>query len=45
LWHAAEVLAWGTDDHRRQVVQVEWHAELDTFGESFRVDPERMREG
>jgi hypothetical protein len=44
-WHPVEVLAWWTDDHGRQVVQVEWHAELDTFGESFLADPERMREG
>lgn len=43
-WHPVTVIAWWTDRHRRQVVQVEWHAEGSTWEESFVANPERMRE-
>ena len=44
-WRPARVLAWWVDDHGRQVVQVEWFAELSTWQETYVADPERMREG
>lgn len=43
-WHPVDVRAWWTDDRGRDVVQIEWRAELSTFGGSFLADPEKMRE-
>lgn len=43
-WHQVRVVAWWTDRHGRQVVQIEWHAANSTWEESFLADPERMRE-
>jgi hypothetical protein len=44
-WHPVDVRAWWEDDRGRAVVQLYWHAEMDTFGEAFLFDPERVREG
>jgi hypothetical protein len=44
-WHQVDVRAWWTDDRGRQVVQIEWHAELSTWGETYLANLEKMREG
>jgi hypothetical protein len=44
-WHPVDARAWWTDDRGRRVVQIYWHAELDTFGESYLFDAEKAREG
>jgi hypothetical protein len=45
-WHSVDVRAWWLDDRGRQVVQIEWFAELTTWGGTFLADiPGRMREG
>ena len=44
-WRPVDVRAWWTDDRGRSVVQVEWHAELSTWGGTYLANPEKMREG
>jgi hypothetical protein len=44
-WRDVTVRAWWADDRGREVVQVSWHAEMDTWRGEFIVDRERMREG
>lgn len=43
-WHPVDVRAWWADDRGRDVVAIEWHAELSTWCESYRADPGQMRE-
>jgi hypothetical protein len=43
-WRPVSVRAWWRDRHGREVVQVEWHADGGTYGESYLADPEKMRE-
>ena len=43
-WHLAAVRARRKDRIDRDVIDVEWHAAGDTWGESYVCDPERMRE-
>ena len=44
-WHRVDVRAWWTDDRGRDVVQIYWHAEMDTFGGTYLTNPQKMREG
>lgn len=43
-WHPVTVKAWWLDKSKRQVVQIEWHIDGETWAESYRAVPERMRE-
>lgn len=43
-WRLVDVRAWWEDDRGRLVVQVEFFAELSTWGETYLANPERMRE-
>jgi hypothetical protein len=43
-WRTVEVLAWWEDDLGRSVVQIEWFAELSTWGGSFVVEPGKLRD-
>lgn len=44
-WHPVDVRAWWTDDRGRSVVQIEWTAEMSTWGETYVVDQSKMKEG
>lgn len=43
-WHPVTVRAWWLDKLNRQVVQIEWSINGETWGESYRVEPEKVRE-
>ena len=43
-WHPVTVKARWVDRRGRAVVQVEWSIAGDTWLESYRADPERIRE-
>jgi hypothetical protein len=43
-WHRVRARAWWTDRLGREVVEIEWHADGSTWGESYIVDRSRMRE-
>jgi len=42
--HQVTVRAWRKDRQDRDVIDVEWHAAGDTWGESYRADLRKMRE-
>jgi hypothetical protein len=44
-WHSVTVKAWRVDRRGRDVVDVEWRAELGTWSGTYLADPEKMREG
>jgi hypothetical protein len=43
-WHHARILARWLDRYGRQVVQLEWHAALETWTDEFLADPANIRE-
>lgn len=43
-WRLVDVRAWWADDRGRSVVQIEWTAEMSTWGGSYLFDPEKARE-
>jgi len=43
-WHPVTVRARWTDRHGREVVEIEFRAGGDTYGEAYLAEPEKMRE-
>ena len=43
-WHPARLVARWRDRNGREVVQIEWFAELSTWTEEYLADPEKIRE-
>lgn len=44
-WHPVTVRAWRKDRYGRDVIGIEWHAALETWGESYVAEPGKIREG
>jgi hypothetical protein len=43
-WHPVTVVAWWTDRHSREIVQIEWHIDGSTWDESYVFDAAKARE-
>jgi hypothetical protein len=43
-WHQVTVRAWWRDRLGREVVDIQWHIDGDTWEETYLASPERMRE-
>ena len=43
-WHPVSVRSWSTDRYGRTTIGVEWHIDGETWGESYLVDRDRIRE-
>jgi hypothetical protein len=43
-WHPASLIARWRDQHGREVLQLEWFAELDVWSGEFLAEPAKIRE-
>jgi hypothetical protein len=44
-WRPVRILAWREDRHGREVIDVEWHLDGETWGGTYIADREKIRDG